>query len=72
VRWPHGSITTCSYCCTGRRSCWQLWFKSSESRAGLFVLYSSKPPCCITTNLWACLAAGCSLLAAQHPVERLA
>jgi hypothetical protein len=69
VRWPRASTTTCSYCCTGRLSCWTLWSKSSEFRAGSFVLYSSKPHCCITTNLWACLAADCSLLAAQHPAD---
>jgi hypothetical protein len=72
VRWPRGSTTTCSYCCTGRLSFWTLWSKSSEFRAGSFVLYSSKPHRCITTNLWACLAADCSLLAAQHPADRLA
>lgn len=26
------ATTTCSYTCTGRRSCWTIWFKSSDVR----------------------------------------
>jgi hypothetical protein len=68
VRWPRGSTTTCSYCCTGRLSCWTLWSKSSEFMSARLLQDSPQAvPCCITQPVdmpycslqFACSAAPC-------------
>jgi hypothetical protein len=71
VRWPRGSTTTCSYCCTGRLSWWTLWSKSSEFRTALLVVYSPQAgPRCINLTSGHALLQVAVCLPAQHPADR--